>query len=200
MGRKGPLITLLAGGALATGLMVANLSVTDPPPDPVLAGGALAPSSAPAEPTESEPPSPAPSEDPPDAEDDAEAAPREPVSYVGFVDGGGVSVAILVSEQETTAYVCDGAELEFWLFGEAEAEGEELTLTNDDRGAVLRATVDGRTAEGELAVDDRTFTFTLEGVPGEPGLERFAATIVGGAQVVDGAIVLPDGRRFGGRG
>lgn len=198
MGRKGPLITLLAGGALAAGLMVANLSVTDSPPDPVLAGGALAPSSAP---PESQPPSPAPSEEPPDAEtevDGDEAAPREPVSYVGFVDGGGVSVAILVAGADTTAYVCDGAELEFWLFGEP--DGEELTLTNDDRGAVLRATVDGRTAEGELTVDGRGFTFTLEGVPGEEGLEKFAGTIVGGAEVEDGAIVLPDGRRFGGRG
>lgn len=197
MGRKGPLITLLAGGALAAGLMVANLNATDSPPDPVLAGGALAPSPTPP----ASPPSAAASEAPPDdAEEDVEdyaarEEPQEPVSYVGYVDGGGVSVAILVAGEDTTAYVCDGGELEAWLFGEP-GDGE-LTLTND-RGDVLTATFDGEVAEGELTVDGRRWTFTVAGVPGEAGLEKFAGTVQGGAEVEDGAIVLPDGRRFGG--
>lgn len=197
MGRKGPLITLLAGGALATGLMVANVNVTDPPPDPVLAGGALAPSPTP--PASASPPAEASQAPPEDAEEAGDYAapeePEEPVSYVGYVDGGGVSVAILLAGEDTTAYVCDGGELERWLFGEP-GDGE-LTLTND-RGDVLTATVDDEVAEGELTVDGRRWTFTVKGVPGDAGLEKFAATVQGGAEVEDGAIVLPDGRRFGG--
>ena len=81
MTRKGPLITLLAGGALAAGLLIANVGTTGGDDrEPVAAAGTPTPTASP----EAVPTTPPPVEQP------------DPVTYVGYVDGGGASVAIII--------------------------------------------------------------------------------------------------------
>lgn len=186
MSRNGPFLTLLAGAAVATALLVASIAATDGRREgdqPALAddagGGEASPSPAPS-PAGSDPaPSPTPA--------------PEPVTYVGTVDGGGASVAIIVAGEDTVAYVCDGAAAEEWLHGLP--EGNALELSGDDGSLV--AEFDERRATGETTVAGRTWTFTVEQVDAPDGLYRFAETVVGGAEVAGGWIVLPDGTQVG---
>jgi serine/threonine-protein kinase len=178
MARNGPLLTLLAGGALAGVLLVANIVVTgDGPadrPDQELAAAGATPTAVP-EPTAAPVPEPA-----------------EPVTYVGRVDGGEAAVAIVIDGAEATGYVCDGV-IEAWLNGRTGTG--ELALRGD-RGE-LTARFDRRSASGQVSADGRTWTFTIEQVPPPEGLYRVADSILGGAEVSGGWIVLPDGTQVG---
>lgn len=207
MARRSPLLTLLAGGLLGVGLLAASVLATPVQP----AGDAAAAADA----TESpEPPDESPAaDDPVDApepqagtEPDATAGPEpdespepapdepDPVTYVGYVDGGGASVALVVTGDEAVGYVCDGVAVEAWVSGPAVAG--RLDLASDD-GATLTGTFDDAEATGETVAGDLSWTFTVEQVDPPEGLYRFADTIVGGAEVVGGWIVLPDGTQVG---
>lgn len=197
MARKGPLVTLLGGGVLAGGLLVANVINTPGEPDDDQA--AASEQTADAEPTETAEPDTEPTEteepEPADADEtaDAEAAgDADPVTYVGWVDGGGTSVAIVIDGDEAIAYVCDGV-TEAWLTGTA--YNGELSLTGDD--GELTASYDENRAAGETVVGDQAWTFEIEYVAPPEGLYQVADTIVGGAEVDGGWIVLPDGRQIG---
>jgi hypothetical protein len=183
MARKGPLLTLLGGGVLAAGLLVASINAASGQRDdaePDLAGaGQETPSPA------SESPEPV---DSPEPEEET-----EPVTYVGWVDGGGASVAIIIDGDEATAYVCDGVTVEAWLRGPA--INGELVLTGDD--GELIGSYDDTQATGRTVALGREWTFTIEEVAPPEGLYAFADTIVGGAEVDGGWIVLPDGTQIG---
>ncbi|MFW6034456.1 MAG: hypothetical protein ACOC9R_04900 [bacterium] len=196
MARNGPLFTLLSGAVLGIGLLVAAMAAT-PDEEPAAAEAAAetspgqdaTPSPTPeptAEPTAEPTPEPTPEPSTPTAE-------PEPVTYVGYVDGGGASVAVIVTGDEATAYVCDGASVEAWLSGSAEDGRLDLS---GDRGS-LTGTLDDQQATGEAIADDITWTFTIEEVAPPEGLYRFADTVAGGAEVVGGWIVLPDGTQVG---
>jgi serine/threonine-protein kinase len=183
MARRSPLLTLLGGAVLAGGLLVANAAVTgdDLGSEP---GGDLA--EAGASPTAEPEPAATPSPEP---------AP-EPVTYVGAVDGGGASVAIVINGADATGYVCDGV-TEAWLTGAVEAgpRAGELDLRGE-RGD-LTARLDGDSATGQVTADGRSWSFTIEQVAPPEGLYRVADTILGGAEVDGGWIVLPDGTQIG---
>lgn len=150
LGRHGPLITLLAGAGLAAALLVASMvaaSAGGNPgtgADPQLAGDATPSPPPPAEPA-------APAEPP--------AEPTEPpaATYVGWVDGGGVSVAIIVTGDQATAYVCDGSAVEAWLHGTA--SGGYLQLAGD--GGELVARYDRNRVVGQTAVAGRSWSFSI---------------------------------------
>jgi serine/threonine-protein kinase len=190
MARKGPLVTLLGGGALAAVLL--TLSANAASQDAASREAANAAAEAPAaEATEG--PSTA-QEEVPD-EEPAEPAADEPVvTYTGWVDGGGVSVAIAVQGELAIAYVCDGAQLEAWL--EGTASGGELSLEGAE-GEQLGGTYDGEAASGSVSAGGRNFTFEAEFAAAPAGLYRFADT-VDGAEVVAGWIELPNGEQIGG--
>lgn len=184
MTRKGPLVTLLGGGALAAVLLVASINAaSEESPDGDLAAGSASPTQA-AEPTA--PPTTAPPAEEPEVE-------AEPVTYVGYVDGGGASVAIIVTGDEAIAYVCDGSAVESWL--EGPARNGELVLGSEN--GELVGSFDGTSATGQTTVDDLVWTFTVEKVEAPDGLYRFAETVVGGAEVEGALIQLPDGTQFG---
>jgi hypothetical protein len=195
MARKGPLLTLLGGGVLAGGLLVASVVAAGEQRDDVDPIAAGANGTAEPTPTTEATPTPEPtptaglSQDP-----EAPAAEEEPdpITYVGDVDGGGASVAIVLNGEEATAYVCDG-EIEAWLQGDASAG--ELALSGD--GAELTATYDEDSAAGEVTALGEEWSFTVEQVDAPEGLYRVADTILGGAEVEGGWIVLPDGRQVG---
>jgi hypothetical protein len=181
MKNRGPLVTLLGGAALAAVLLIASIIAatgSGDDPDPALAGDSSpSPEVSPA-PGQTEP---APAEEP------------EPVTYVGWADGGGASVAIIVTGDEAIAYVCDGATVEAWLSGSA--RNGELLLSGD--AGTLTGSYDDALASGETSASGRDFTFSIETVAAPEGLYRFADTIAGGADVVGGWIVLPDGTQVG---
>jgi serine/threonine-protein kinase len=115
------------------------------------------------------------------------------VTYVGWVAGGGASVAVIVTGDQATAYVCDGATAEAWLHGTA--SGGYLRLAGD--GGELTARYDRDRAAGRTSLAGRSWSFTIERVDPPEGLYRFADTIAGGAEVAGGWIVLPDGSQVG---
>ncbi len=206
MSRNSPLVTLLAGGALGVGLLVASMAATPEEPaagDEPAADATESPAAEPTEPAEdleatepNEPPDEDVDEAEPDDSPEATEPPAdapEPVTYVGYVDDGTASVAVIVDGDEAIAYVCDGVSREAWLSGAA-ADGE-LELTGDQGS--LSATYDGFVAEGETTVDGQTWTFSIAQVDPPEGLYRFADTIAGGADVVGGWIVLPNGDQVG---
>jgi serine/threonine-protein kinase len=193
MARNGPLYTLLSGGVLGVGLLVAAMVAT---PDETAADDqaplAEATETQPAEAPDPTPePTPEPTTEPAPSPTETQAA--ESVTYVGYVDGGGASVAVIVTGDEAIAYLCDGSSAEAWLDGSA--DGGELDLTGE-RGS-LTGDFDALQASGQAAADDQTWTFTIEAVEPPEGLYRFADTIAGGAEVVGGWIVLPDGTQVG---
>lgn len=182
MARTGPLITLLGGGALAAVLLVASINAaTGGNDEPDLAGGDAPPTDAPPEPEPTEPP-----------EEELEPEPEQ-VTYVGYVDGGGASVAIIVTGDEATAYVCDGYTIEAWL--EGPAVNGELVLTGDEGDLV--GSYDDDAAAGQTTVNEVDWTFTIDQVDNPEGLYQFANTVVGGAEVEGTWIVLPDGTQIG---
>lgn len=192
LGRRGPLLTLLAGTGLAAVLLVASM-VAASADNVRVAGGDEQPAgdatpSAPSAPSAA--PSPEPSSPPPPATEPTE---QPAVTYVGWADGGGASVAIIVTGDEATAYVCDGATTEAWLHGAA--GGGYLRLAGD--GGELIARYDRDWAVGQTTVAGRSWSFSLARVDPPEGLYRFADTIAGGAEVTGGWIVLPDGSQVG---
>lgn len=188
MARKGPLLTLLGGGALAAALLVASINAaSEESPDGDLVAGAGAPEPAPTGGALGTPsPEPTESPAPPEAGD-------EPVTYVGYVDGGDASVAIIVTGDEATAYVCDGSTVEAWLAGPAR-DGE---LALESENGELVGTFDAASATGETTVEEVSYTFTVDQVDAPEGLYQFASTVVGGAEVEGGWIILPDGTQVG---
>lgn len=190
MSRNGPLITLLAGGALGVGLLVAGMAATpaEPAVDDTQDAGSSQTPATPAAAGESAEPSPSAATPEPEASEET----PEPASYVGYVDGEHASVAVVIDGAEAIAYVCDGASIEAWLKGTAADGRVELTGA---RGT-LSAAYDESAVTGEVAVDGLTWTFDVAQVAPPDGLYRFADTVAG-AEVVGGWIVLPDGSQIG---
>lgn len=188
MAGKGPLLTLLGGGVLAGGLLIASVVAAAERPDD---GGEQV--AAQATPTQAASPTAEPSPTPEPTEAPVEE--QAPLTYVGDVDGGGASVAIVINGEEVVAYVCDGVN-EAWLEGVADDGELDLTGSNGN-GAELVANYDEDSAEGEATAGGVTWTFTIEQVDPPEGLYRIADTILGGAEVEGGLIVLPDGRQIG---
>ncbi len=191
MRRNGPLITLLAGLALAAVLITVNLTVTargGDDPDPAGFGAAAAPTAPAAAPATEAPPSSAPSDPPP-----TPAAGKVNAVWAGPVNGGGATIAIAVTDGVAVAYLCDGKKAEVWLQGTAAAGKLELTGA---KGATLTGTFGGGKAAGTVAAGGRTWKFTSPAVKKPSGLYRATAT-VRSAKVVGGWIVLPDGSQVG---
>lgn len=188
MSKRGPLLTLVGGGAVAAALLVASVNAARGGDDrDDTAAGATTP------PEVTESPTGAPTDEPTDEPPaDADNEP-DPVTYVGWVDGGGASVAIIIDGDEATAYVCDGATVEVWLSGPA--RNGELLLDGEE--GTLTGSYDADQATGETTAQGIDWTFTVEEVAAPEGLYRVADTIVGGAEVDGGWIVLPDGTQVG---
>ena len=102
-------------------------------------------------------------------------------------------MAIIITGEEAIAYVCDGVAVEAWLAGSA-IDGE-LSLRGE--GGSLTGSYDDDRVVGQATASGREWTFGFGSVAAPEGLYRFADTIVGGAQVDGGWIVLPDGTQVG---
>jgi hypothetical protein len=178
---KSPILVLVAGAALAAGLLVANTVATRDAGGQDVAPVAAATTPAPAaEPTS---PSPSPSASSPRA--------KGTVVYSGRVQGGG-ALSVVVKGDDVVAYFCDGR-VEEWLWGAAGTA--DVSLANTDDGALV-AEVEGKRLVGSVTVDGDRRTFALPVAKKPSGLYRATAE-VRGAKVVGGWVVLPDGTQVG---
>lgn len=178
---KSPILVLVAGAALAAGLLVANTVATRD-----TGGQAAAPVAAattPAPETSEPSPSPTPSTSAPAKAGNA--------VYAGRVKGGG-ALSVVVKGGDVVAYFCDGR-VEEWLWGPNGTA--DVSLTNTDDGALVAA-VEGKRLVGSVTVDGERRTFSLAKAKKPSGVYRATAT-VRGAQVVGGWVVLPDGTQVG---
>jgi hypothetical protein len=174
MRTRGPLVTLAAVGVLAVVVLVLSL-VRTPAPAPVPAA-AEPPLAIAAPPPTTTPPAPA----------------REAV-YTGHTSDNEVTVAVAVSGELASAYICDGKRVESWL--EGTVSGEQVILQGRN-GAQLTATLSDNAALGMVTVAEQQLPFAAA-VAGPPaGIYEGKATVDGEPNRV-GWIVLPSGRQVG---
>ena len=184
----GPILTLVAGLALAAVLMVLNLTVTKQNPDTSEAGNVadnaltVAVSTPAAAATTS---APAPTTPPPPENIE--------ITYAGNVSGDGATLAIAIKNGKAVAYVCDGRSAEAWLQGTASGGALDLAGASD---AKLTGTFGTGVAAGNVTAAGRQFAFSLTPVTPPSGLYRATAN-VRGAQLVGGWIVLANGKQVG---
>jgi hypothetical protein len=176
MRTTGPLITLAAVGVLAAIVLVVSM-VRTPAPAAVVDSAAPEPSPrAIADATPTTTPVPA----------------REAV-YIGHSSGNEVTVAVAVSGEEASAYICDGERVESWLEGTVSEEQVELQGRN---GAQLTATLTDNAALGSVTVAEQQLPFSAA-VAGPPAGIYEGQTTVDGEPNRIGWIVLPSGRQVG---
>ena len=213
-----PIITLLAGGALAGGLIVANTvtagGTATSTAVQVAEQGAAADEGAKAAADEKAAKDKAAAEAAADqgaAQDEAatgaaaggaaaqpggaaaEDAPEKVRrTYAGRVKGGGPLLAISVRDGVAVAYLCDG-KLEAWFKGTAKAG--RLTLSGK-KGGALTGTFNAGRARGSVTVGQRQWQFHTPTVKKPSGLWKATAE-VRGAKVEAGWVVLADGSQVG---
>lgn len=185
---KGPLVTLVAGAAVAAGLLAANLGTTGGD-DTTTAVAASTPAASTPSATVSPSPSATASATP--SASVAPAALPAVATYAGKVDAGG-SLSIVVKGKTVIAYLCDGTN-ESWLWGVVDGAG---VSAKNKAGDSLEGTRGGGKVAGSLTVNGKTWSYTLPTVKKPSGLYRATAKIRG-ASVVGGWVVLPDGTQVG---
>jgi hypothetical protein len=178
MRTRGPLITIAAVGVLAVIVLVVSMLRT-PAPAPVANVGApplaVVETAAPTTPPTT-----------------TAAAPREAV-YIGHTSGNEITVAVAVSGEEASAYICDGKRVESWM--EGTVSGEQVTLEGRN-GAQLIATLTDDAALGSVTVAEKRLPFSAS-VAGPPaGIYEGKATVDGKPNRI-GWIILPSGRQVG---
>ncbi|MEV0176004.1 hypothetical protein AB0I00_33450 [Streptomyces sp. NPDC050803] len=184
MKRPGPLLTLLAGLALAVLMLSLNATTGTRSTSAQTTQESPKPTRTPSTPTVTPTPTPTPSKTPvPNA------------SYAGRTDDDSAAVALTLRDGSAIAYFCDGRTRESWLKGDVEDDGT-MRLTGKD-GSVLNGTLkEGRRISGTVDVDGGHHAFTADKAKKPSGLYRATAT-VRGAKVDGGWIVLPGGRQVG---
>jgi hypothetical protein len=180
--KRTPVLTLLAGLAVAAVLLVMSMIAANKPADDKVPAANDLVAAAPAT---AAPPSPSPSPSPAPAKVNA--------TWAGVVDGGAATIAIAVKDGVVVAYLCDGKKIEAWLQGTAAAG--KLEATGKD-GSTLTGTFGGGKATGKIVASGKTWTFTAPTAQPPGGLYR-TAQFVNSAKVVCGWIVLADGRQVG---
>jgi len=208
-----PIVTLIAGGALAGGLLVANgltAGGTTQDTSVQVAGSATDEAADDAEQAEGEDAGQAGAADDKaddkananadenageQADDGGNANDADPaaddgygqderVTYAGRVKGGGPLLAISIRNGVAIAYLCDGR-LESWLKGKAEDGRITLTGTN----ARLTGTINEDRARGSVSVGKRTWQFHAPIAKPSSGIWKATAQ-VRGARVEAGWVVL----------
>lgn len=189
MKRNGPLITLLAGLAVAAVLLTLSFtaarnarSTNAAQNDPAQVDAGAAPTAAPTTDPATAPADPGAS---PTAV--APAAPLVgPVTYAGKVEGGKVQLAIAAKDGKVIAYLCDGKSVEQWLQGTA--AGGEISMTGKNGGDLTGSYANG-VVTGTVTSNGRKWTFRVPTVKPPSGLYRATAT-VRNAKVVAGWIYV----------
>jgi hypothetical protein len=177
MRTRGPLITMAAVGVLAVIVLVVSMVRT---PAPAPAAASAAPEPPPRALVNTAPPT-------------TSAAPAREAVYVGHSSGNEITVAVAVSGEEASAYICDGKRIESWM--EGTVSGEQVTVQGKN-GAQLTATLTDNAALGSVTVADEQLPFSAAAAGPPAGIYEGKATVDGKPNRV-GWIVLPSGRQVG---
>ena len=203
-----PIVTLIAGGALAGGLLVANgltaggttrgtsVQVAGSTTGDAAQGDAdgKANDKAAGKAGKADDQARANGDENADDKDGDQAADygqKKRITYAGRVKGGGPLLAISIRNGVAIAYLCDG-KLEAWLKGKA--EDGRITLTGTD--ARLSGTITEDRARGSVTVGKRTWEFHAPTAKPSSGIWKATAK-VRGARVEAGWVVLDDGSQTG---
>jgi len=193
---KTPLITLGAGLVVAFVIYALNVTLIRDPADVDDAAPAAAVTATPTEepsptPTQvTETPTPAPTTDPP-GNGSGPAAPDGTITYAGWVDGDGATLAIVVNNGEALAYICDGATAEAWLAGTMANGLVELTSNSGS----LTGTYGNGQVTGDVTAGTTTWHFTIPVAEPPSGAYRSAEELRN--QLDASWVVLPDGTQVG---
>ncbi|MRH88232.1 hypothetical protein GFY24_12390 [Nocardia sp. SYP-A9097] len=175
MKRAGPLLTLAAAAALGLGLLITDIA-TDPTDEPAAASSSIA-----AQPSSTV----APGSTAPTSSGAAVTFPAQ-ADYVAVIlaQPRPITLSITVTGKQAVAYACDGASVETWLRGAADAG--RMSLTGKD--SELQATLKGDSLTGTLSLGEHVLDFTAPLVRAPAGI--YLAQSAGGR---DSWIVRPDG-------
>jgi prepilin-type processing-associated H-X9-DG protein len=188
MKRRSPIITLLAGAALAIGVWIASMVAASPAPagSGYGASGGLATTgstaSQTATPSRTAGPSPT-----------ASGVLLGRGNFAGMDADGGAAVAIAIHNNSAIAYFCDGHMVDAWMSGVA--KGGKLELTGK-RGARAEVSLASGQATGWVMVNGTRHMFSLGTVHAPSGLFRSVA-VVHGTMIKAGWIVLGNGKKIG---
>jgi hypothetical protein len=176
MGRKGPLLTLLGGAALASVLIALNVHASASQPK---ANVAASPSAAASPAAAASPSATLPSATLPSAPSGAGALVSAPAvayraTYAGYTTGGAATVAIAVRDGIAIAYVCDGSRVEAWLRGTA--TGGQLNLSGTHNSS-LTGTYGKGVVTGKVNIGAKHWTFRARAVYPPSGLYKATATV-----------------------
>ena len=201
-----PLITLLTGGALGIGLLIASTQATQlanaptgysnsATTSPTATSGAQAAATAPASTPATTPSSPASTSSSAAAAASAQAAASPPAKadYAGKVQGGGASVAISIHGSQAIAYICNDGVVEGWLKGTVTHGPLVLTGKNQAR---INVDYGSGLVSGNAVAHGTHYNFAVHTVHRPSGLYTVTA-LVRGAKIKAGWIVLPDGTQVG---
>lgn len=183
---KTPMVTLGVGLVVAAVLFAANTTITrntgaETPPAEAAAATTPAP-----DPTEATP-TPTPTV----GDGSGPAGVDQTITYAGWVDGGGATVAVVVNEGKALAYVCDGVAVEAWLEGTM-ADGL-INLTG--AGGTLTGTYGNGQITGDITAGQTGWHFTIPTVEAPSGPYRSADGL---RDRLDASwVVLPDGTQVG---
>jgi serine/threonine-protein kinase len=204
MARKGPIITLLGGLAVASVLIALDVNATSHNDKPSAAAqtsvtkntppASASPGQGGANVDESSAPvvtlsaAPAPS-----SSRDGSAPPiANRATYAGYTTGGAATVAIAIRDGKAIAYICDGSKVEAWLSGTATADGLKLTGTNHSS---LTATFGKGVVTGQVTIGAKHWTFKAKAVYPPSGLYKAAAEVRGAK--LEGTWIIVNGRQVG---
>ncbi|WP_330178871.1 hypothetical protein OHB26_20370 [Nocardia sp. NBC_01503] len=185
MKRAGPLLTLGAAAALGVGLLITDIA-TDPTDEPAAASTAIS-SSVAAQPSSA-------GGSPSGAATPGATAPNPTGSatfpaqadYVAVIPAQprNITLSVTVTGRQAVAYACDGASVETWLRGAADAG--RVALSGKD--SELQATLKGDALTGTLTLGERALDFTAPRVQAPAGVY-----VAQSAKGRDSWIVRPDG-------
>lgn len=194
---RGPVITLLAVAALAAVLLVVNTrTATQTQPAAEVGGvGSVNPGrSAPARvPQAPGTPPPLPATPPGGAPAGPPPVTYQQVAYAGRTSGNEATVAIKVSNDTATAYLCDGKRTEAWLKGTV--SGGQLTLQGAN-GATATGVVQGDAIFGTVRVLGIERPYAAQVATAPAGLYQGKGTVNGAPSRI-GWIVRQDGSQVG---
>lgn len=133
---------------------------------------------------------------PPSAEKPAKpkepAAPTFPaeVVYSGDATASDLAIAVAIKGDQASAYLCDGAAVEDWLKGTAQAG--KVELTNKDGSSSLTGALKGKRLAGEVTFQGKSLPFSIAVAPPPAGLYRGE-----NGETTIGWIILPGGQQVG---
>ncbi len=110
--------------------------------------------------------------------------------YAGDATGSDLAIAVAVKGKQASAYLCDGAAVEDWLKGTADAGKMDLTSKNGE--SAINATLKGKRLAGTVTFEGHKLPFSIAIAPPPAGLYRGE-----NGKTTVGWIVLPNGQQVG---